>query len=86
MSPIDDQGVDDNGDPYRHDTYPPGTLEAFAKVKAHLILRLKAVKPDIDRPAGERFLNDLAARLVAVVRLELWRAEHQGVSGDGHSD
>ena len=86
MSPTDDQGVDDNGDPYPHDTYPPGTIEAFIQVRRALIQRLKAVKPDIDQPQGERFLNDLAARLVAVVRLELWRATHQGVNRDGDAD
>jgi hypothetical protein len=84
MSPIDhDPTVDENGQPYQHDTFPPGTMEAFVKVRSHLIDRLRPFKRDIDLPEGEQFLTDLSARVVAIVRLELWKAQHPGGSGRG---
>lgn len=68
-----DPTLDPSGNPVGHDTYPPGTLELYDRVRA-LILAEYAGRIDPDSVRGRIILQLVASRIVKAAR-EILRGE-----------
>lgn len=69
-----DPTLDPGGNPVQHDTYPPGSIELYERVRA-LILAEYADRIDPDSERGRVLLQLVASRIVKAARMILQGTE-----------